>query len=344
MKRTRICTIFLLCLAFLSLFTCVSIFADTETEIKNDIFTYTISDGKATIIDVGDTQKKVEIPAKFENYPVVALASGACGGNTVMEEIIIPDSVTSIGSMCFSYCTSLTNVTLPKKLTSIESGAFHHCTKLRSITLPDTLKSIGKDAFYRCDELWTISIPESVTTIGENAFADCQNLSAATISANVKNIEKNAFEAHDGFQIYAKPDTVAANFAKSQNIVFEELITISVNGQSVVFDQPPITDLKNYRTLVPMRAILTPLGANITWDNYFNMAGIDLFGNRLLVRIGEPFMMLNGSAYTLSVPAVEFNNRTMLPVRDIVEAVGGTVEWDEKTKHITITCKTEIND
>ncbi len=344
MKRTRICAIFLLCATFLSLFSAVSAFADTQKEIKDGIFTYTISNGKATIIDVEDTQKKVEIPAKFDDCPVVALASGACGGNAVMEEIIIPDSITSIGSMCFSYCTSLTSVQLPKKLTSIETGAFHHCTSLRSITLPDTIKTIEKDAFYRCDELWTISIPESVNTIGENAFADCKNLSAAVIPTTVNKIEKNAFEAHDGFRIYAKPGTQAETFAQKQSVTFEELITISVNGQSVVFDQPPITNLENYRTLVPMRAILTPLGANITWDNYFNMAGIDLFENRLLVRIGEPFMMLNGSAYPLSVPAIEFNNRTMLPVRDIVESVGGTVEWDEKAKHITITCKTEITD
>ena len=86
-----------------------------------------------------------------------------------------------------------------------------------------------------------------------------------------------------------------------------------------------------------MRAVLSVLGAEISWDNNVNAAGIDLLGSRILVRIGEPFMMLNGEAYMLSSPAIEFNSRTLVPIRNIIEAINGTVQWNEDEKHIIIT-------
>ena len=57
----------------------------------------------------------------------------------------------------------------------------------------------------------------------------------------------------------------------------------------------------------------------------------------MLIRPGEPFMMVNGKVYYLNSSAVEFNNRLMLPIRDVIEALGGKVVWSEEQKLITIT-------
>ena len=319
------------------LFASLSVFASNGKQQKEGIFTYVVEDGSAIITNVDDTEEIVSVPETLGGAPVTALAGGACGGSIKMKEIILPDSVTSIGSMCFSYCTELSRITLPKKLTTLESGIFNHCTRLRNIEIPKSVKYIEKDAFYRCDELWTITLQDGTKSIGENAFAACPNLSAATIPESVSYIGDNAFQNGAGFRIYAKPGTKAEAFAKANNIPFEELITVSVNGEKISFDQPPLTDTVNYRTLVPMRAVLSNLGAEISWDNSVNAAGISLLNNRILVRIGEPFMMVNGAPYLLSSPAIEFNNRTLLPIRSVIEAINGTVQWNEETKHIDIT-------
>ncbi len=343
-KIQKYCRLLCLLSAFLLLFAVSPVMAEeteeryqTENRYQEDIFTYTVSNNTATITNVEDSRDTVIIPEKLGDYPVTALAAGACGGSTKIQKIVIPDSVREIGSMCFAYSSKLQEITLPTSLKKIENGVFSQCIALHSITIPSGVASIGKDAFYRCDNLWTITLPDSVTKIGENAFAACPNLAAATIPAGVTEIAPGAFVPSGGFRIYAKPGTAAQAFAAENNITFEELITVRVNDTPVTFDQPPITDTRYYRTLVPMRAVLTALGAEVSWDNNMNLAGIDLGGNRLLIRVGEPFMMVNGSARPLSSPAIEFNCRVLLPIRDVIESIHGRIRWNEDLKQIDVT-------
>ena len=93
-----------------------------------------------------------------------------------LAEYTIPDSVTSIGSSAFAYCSSLESITIPDSVTSIGDSAFHGCSSLRSVTIPDSVTSIGDSAFGGCSSLTSITIPESVTSIGIAAFESCSSL------------------------------------------------------------------------------------------------------------------------------------------------------------------------
>ena len=93
-----------------------------------------------------------------------------------IKDLVIPNSVTSIGRYAFSDCTGLTSITIPNSVTSIGNRAFYGCSGLTSVTIPNSVTSIDYRAFEDCIGLTSITIPNSVTSIGDYAFSGCTGL------------------------------------------------------------------------------------------------------------------------------------------------------------------------
>jgi len=69
---------------------------------------------------------------------------------------------------------------------------------------------------------------------------------------------------------------------------------------------------------------------------------MNIAGNRgfILMTIGKDTMIVNGQVAEIdpgrgTAPLIE-NGRTLVPIRAIVEAMGGTAEWDAATSKVTI--------
>lgn len=107
--------------------------------------------------------------------------------------LVIPETVTSIGDYAFANFQSITNATLNDNLTSIGNEAFNSCSNLAAITIPDNVESIGDLAFYGCTSLTRMTIPDKVSTIGIGAFAACSNMTRVTIGSGVNYIGTQAF-------------------------------------------------------------------------------------------------------------------------------------------------------
>ncbi|MBQ9523836.1 MAG: leucine-rich repeat domain-containing protein [Bacteroidaceae bacterium] len=112
-------------------------------------------------------------------------------------DLVIPESisyngktysVTSIGHLAISNCTSLNSITIPKSITTIEESAFYWCPSLTSITIPGSVKSIGNHAFYHCTNLTSVTILDGLTSIGSGAFVECDALTSIIIPNSVTSI------------------------------------------------------------------------------------------------------------------------------------------------------------
>ena len=144
-----------------------------------------------------DKTTLVQCPGAFAAYTipnsVTSIGDVAFSFCTSLASVTIPDSVTSIGRHAFQYCTSLTSVTIPNGVTSIGDSAFSYCASLTSVTIPDSVTSIGWSAFAGCTSLTSVTIPDSVTSIGSLAFSGCTSLTSVTVPDSVTSIGDAAF-------------------------------------------------------------------------------------------------------------------------------------------------------
>lgn len=134
-------------------------FAATQT-VNGVTYTYSISDGKATIIGERDawgifydsaipqdTSGALVIPSKLGGCPVTTIGSNAFGNCYSLTAVTIPDGVTAIGSNAFGNCSSLTSVTIPSSVTTIGGSAFGDCIQLSDVTILAKNPRFGPSAF-----------------------------------------------------------------------------------------------------------------------------------------------------------------------------------------------------
>ena len=98
----------------------------------------------------------------------------------LQEDIIIPNSVTSIGAWAFDGCSGLTSVTIPNSVTSIGYEAFSNCSGLTSVTIGNSVTSIGNYAFNKCTGLTSVTClaPTPPTCWSSKCFSkvNCSNI------------------------------------------------------------------------------------------------------------------------------------------------------------------------
>ena len=179
---------------------------------------FTVSNKRAINVyyESGDLPENLVIPSTLKGCPVTSLYNEyrknifEKSTNNAIKKIIIPDSVTNIGTSAFYNCEALTNITIPDSVTSIQGYAFLDCYKLSDLSIGNKVKSIGYEAFYYCRSLTSITIPDSVTDIGEYAFSDCTSLTSVTIGNSIRSIRKNVFSSCTSLISVTIPDSVTS--------------------------------------------------------------------------------------------------------------------------------------
>ena len=133
-----------------------------------------------------------------------------CRELTLLNTIVIPNSVTSIGTNAFSFCRGLTKVSIPNSVKTIGNWAFYRCTGLTTVTIGNSVTSIGNRAFYSCTSLTEVSIPNSVKTIEFRAFEGCTGLKTVTIGNSVTTIGESAFYSCTSLTEVSIPNSITS--------------------------------------------------------------------------------------------------------------------------------------
>lgn len=139
----------------------------------------------------------------------------------------------------------------------------------------------------------------------------------------------------------------------------EDAVKVSINGQYVPFDVPPI--IQNERMLVPVRAVFETMGYDVYWEDeqqpvilvkndiklvmwqenksFYKFTGNDseVFKQQMLRGFGDDI-----EKYYFDVAPQVIDGRMLIPVRGVCEAMGINVFWDDMDKRVSLTCDNDF--
>ncbi len=246
----------------------------------------------------------------------------------------------------FAMCQSLQTVTSVTKTPVTFCGlTFFANMELQELTFAGPVIFNGT-TFNSCRKLSKITLGEGTTVLPTKCFETVNTLSELTLPSTITKIETEVFSyLYNPLRInyYGTPEDwakiqIETTMIDPNNINFlgkpEPVIGVTVNGKTLTFDQPPV--LMHDRTLVPLRAIFTELGADIAWDDATKTVTATKGETVIVMQIDNANYTVNGEAKVLDVPAQLINDRTLIPVRAVAESFNCTVNWYDDTQTVEI--------
>ncbi len=213
---------------FRQLGTCTEVHVETKGELENELAGYDYANIES--LKITGVLNDVDFLFIYRMMPnlknldiaevnITALPIQAFYKSTNVENLILPNTLITIGEEMFNPCSSLATVTFENgsQLKTIEggypsSGTFADCTALTSIEIPASVETIEAAAFKGCSSLATVTFEKGsqLKTIGGGgssyygAFGQLKNLMTVDMSActQVKTIGESAFDGDSELRLF----------------------------------------------------------------------------------------------------------------------------------------------
>lgn len=112
-------------------------------------------------------------------------------------------------------------------------------------------------------------------------------------------------------------------------------VKIEIDGKAMVPKDMPAVIIDG-RTMLPMRQIAQELGCEVNWNEaakqIYVMRGSDI----IVFTVDSKTGYENGKEFTMDVPATIVNDRTMLPVRALADALHLNIKWNDPNRIVSI--------
>ena len=167
-----------------------------------------ISTGEVEVSARDQNATNIVIPATVTNgnntYTVTKIANNGFQQLNNLQEVTIPNTVTTIGEYAFQSTGNNPTefvVNMGSGVVTIGANAFKNCQKLKYIRIPNSCTSIGESAFENAgnsdngnnNHEFVVNMGSGVVTIGANAFKNCQWLKHIRIPKSCTSIGASAF-------------------------------------------------------------------------------------------------------------------------------------------------------
>ena len=134
---------------------------------------------------------------------------------------------------------------------------------------------------------------------------------------------------------YAKDVVMNLHYYGKDHAYKAKEVKIEIDGKELVPQDIPAVIIEE-RTMLPMRLIAQALGCEVTWNEPAQQVYVINDDYTLVFAIGGNVGYQNGIPFTMDVPALIVNDRTMLPVRSLATALNLDIKWDHASRTVSI--------
>lgn len=111
-----------------------------------------------------------------------------------------------------------------------------------------------------------------------------------------------------------------------------------VNGKEIHLEVPPV--IYQGRSMVPIRFLSESFGSDVAWYPNSQQILIQMKGKKVILTIGKKEAIIEQDfqkkSVTLDVPPMIVQNRTLIPLRFVMEVFNATVDWNASYQLIEI--------
>ena len=176
-----------------------------------------------------------------------------------------------------------------------------------TIVIGEGITSIDEGAFNAFHKLKTVQFPSTLTTIGPSAFLSCESLEQIVLTDRITTIGKGAFAGCESLKMISIP----GNVYDISGDAFYNCSSVIIQGISGSYAA-----------------------------EYAAKYGIPFDGSRPLP--ADIMVTVNKTVLVFDQPPAIVNDRTLVPLRAIFEALGATVDWNAKTRTVKAKRGTDV--
>ena len=113
--------------------------------------------------------------------------------------------------------------------------------------------------------------------------------------------------------------------------------TVMMDNQPVKFtDQAAVYDNDKDLVLIPLRAVCEAAGAEVKWDATAQNAQVKFMNKLVQIPVNSNQVIVNKKTVDLKANTVIINNRTMVPMEFMQQALGCKLTWNKEQKSLVI--------
>lgn len=154
---------------------------------------------------------------------ITSIPDNGFANHTEIVSLVIPRSVSTIGSFAFFGCENLESITIPESVKDMGSYAFANCHNLKEVNIVGSISSLKDHVFDSCSSLQNFVAPSSLTYIGWGAFRNCTSLTNISLPKETSVIENSSFEGCFGLRniyLYRYSSAVQYFDEEQYNIIY----------------------------------------------------------------------------------------------------------------------------